>query len=239
MSFSRTAPFTFLMRDLPESSRNSTLTCVTPPRLPVLPMICLTTASFTCSSSMFSKGRPKTIETVAIWSGMFFDEGTRSVTVSLPDATSVVFDGVSVDVTVGSFISHISTVDEIKNLEGVLSLHNKKRRLKKDEILNDDEVSLVIGKSVARPYIELIVSCLAILVHVIVACFIYSKCKWWKIILTYAGLLFVEGLFYIIIKPSGRLMNLKKGDSEFLDILLLLFKSFLPNFELETVLLNQ
>lgn len=44
---SRTGPFTFLMMDLFGSSRNSTLTCVTLPVLPVRPSTLLTFASFT------------------------------------------------------------------------------------------------------------------------------------------------------------------------------------------------
>ena len=65
ISPSRTGPFTLRMRLRVGSSTNSIETCVTPPRLPVRPMIFLTMASLTCSSSMFKlplkkKGRPWT-----------------------------------------------------------------------------------------------------------------------------------------------------------------------------------
>ena len=47
MSFSLTGPFTFLTMLREVSSKNSTLTCVTPPRDPVLPITLITLANVT------------------------------------------------------------------------------------------------------------------------------------------------------------------------------------------------
>lgn len=172
-----------------------------------------------------------------------FDEGNRTITVTLLDGeTKIKIDNVPSDSTVSSFLSRLLTLDYFQDIDGEVGIMCGDEILTRSSCIDDDEIKLITQPKKRKVLTSFFLFILFIALHLTPIVMIILNYRLWYVLTIYVISLFVLGICCLIFKPSANtfndLWNYGPTNIVFIDILVLFFKSLLPSFRLENVLLN-
>lgn len=172
-----------------------------------------------------------------------FDEGNKTITVTLLDGeTKVKIDNVPSDITVSSFLSRLLTLDYFHDIDSDIAIMCGNEILSRSSYIDDDEVSLIVQPKKMRALASFFLFLLFIIFHATPIIMIFLNYSLWYVISIYVMGMFILGICCLILKPSAYnftdIWKQKTTNIVFLDVLILFFKSLLPSFKLENVLLN-
>lgn len=176
-----------------------------------------------------------------------FDEGNKTITVTLFDnndnETKFKIDNVPSDSTVSSLLSRLLTLDYFQNIDGEVAVMSGDEILSHSSYIDDDEIKLIIQPKKRKVLTSFFLLILFVALHATPIIMIILNYRLWYVLTIYVISLFFLGICCLIFKPSANtfndLWNYGPTNIVFIDVLVLFFKSLLPSFRLENVLLNR
>ena len=170
------------------------------------------------------------------------NESGRTIKVNLPENKgTIVLDNVPDDILCSALISRIAAIPTLSEKNETIGISINGKRLSRIESVDQDEIDIFFVEKKSNILSNTFFSFFFILIHAIPFVLYKTHHRLWQIVLTYVLELYVLSILCIIFKPEGQLFHFEDHQrmNPLLEIPILFFRSLLPNFRLEHVLIRE
>ena len=170
------------------------------------------------------------------------NESGRTIRVNLPENKgTIILDNIPDDILCSALISRIAAIPILSEKNKLIGISINGKKLSRIESVDQDEIDIFFIEKKSNMLSNAFFSFLFILIHTIPIVLYKTHHRLWQIILKYVLVLYLLIILCIIFKLEGQLFHFGNHQrmNHLLEIPILFFRSLLPNFRLEQVLIRE
>jgi len=161
---------------------------------------------------------------------------SREIVVVLPNKKEIIVNNVPEDILAGGFLSRIEGIDEVQSLKFPLKVSDQGYILESNDIIPSDKIDIVEFKPKENSF-KVIVYITLLIASLMIPLYMYFQKK--AFIWCVSSMLLIYALYIsiaLLIRPPE---HVDLSSNTVLDVIVLFFKSLLPTFRLEQVLIRE